>query len=131
MSCNRANIDLVACEGNDFEKTFTWMTGDPAAGVNISTYQIYMHVRTGISSKEKAFEFSVTNGYITKANQYTDPGKFTISVPASHFNGICKGGRPIAYKYDIVMVSPSGKRTLIYGDFTVMPAVTRTWEDEE
>jgi len=128
MSC-KAKLNLTVCEGMSFRKTFIWKVGDPLVEVDLTDYSIRMHVRTSIPAVNIILDLSSeADAGIVIADQEEDTGMFSLELSPEMTRGLCPGGKTRELVYDLVMTDDDGTvRPLLYGKFTIEPAVTRQW----
>lgn len=126
----RAKIDLVAVEGTTFEKHFVWKTGDPASAVDMTGYTGTCHIRDRIDDEEPVFILEDDTGVVIK-DQTDDPGGYKMYLPYDESSGMCEAHRERRMVYDLRLIAPDGEvRLQQYGEFKLLPAVTRPWETQ-
>lgn len=128
MACTRAEIDLTACEGATFSKTFVWKTGSPAEAVDLTGYTGECHIRDKITDDVPDFILENAVGVII-LDQTETPGGYQMYIAAEDTQGECPGNKRRKMVYDLALTDASGVvRMQQYGKFNLEPAVTRPWE---
>ena len=128
MGCARARINLTACEGATFTKSFVWKTGDPAEPVDLTGYTGLCHIRDRIEDNDTVFDLgALEDGTgIVIDDQAVNQGGYSMNISAEDSEGKCSRHRERRMVYDLKLTAPDGTvRLHQYGTFTLIPAVTR------
>lgn len=128
MSCPRARINLTGCEGATFERRFVWKTGNPAEPVDLTGYSGECHIRDKINDSEAVFVLADGVGVIFD-DQVENPGGYRLFMSPDVTSGKCVRHTERHMVYDLRLVAPDlSVRLQQYGNFKLIPAVTRPWE---
>ena len=124
-----ARINLVAYEGDSFERRLRWMQGSPAVGVDLTDYAGLMRVRPAINSPEVLFELTTENGgFVIPTQTGDDIGAFSLVIDKEDIEEKCPNHTNKEWVYGAVLTAPDGTRkTKLEGTFTIKASVPRPW----
>ena len=120
----RARVNLTVFEGATFRQTFQWMTGDPAAPVDLAGMTGEMHVRVDIADEEPLLTLTTENGGIIIVEP-PESGKYTLYIPYTETEGLCVDHEMITATYDLFLKTQSDRVIQQYGTVKIHPSATR------
>lgn len=113
-----AKYKIVILQGETFDRTIVWKTGDPANPVDLTGYTARMHVRKKIGSATVLLTLTTENGKIILGGVL---GTIQLLISATDTSSI----NWLAGVYDLELISAGGVvKRLLYGSVTVSPEVT-------
>lgn len=125
-----ARVDLRVGRNDHLVTTFTFADGDTA--VDLSAMTLQMQVRLWQEAGGAALVDLAEVGSATVQGLYVldaAAGQFQVFVTEDTVSGLPANGDPTVsqtFAYDIRLTDADGvKQTYVYGDFVVVPGVTR------
>lgn len=116
MSCGVEKYNTYLPQGATWNRVLTWKTGTPAAPVDLTGYTARMQLRRAVGYPV-AVELTTENGRITLGGA---TGTITLSIDAATTAALT----PMAYAYDLELVSGANVYRLTEGTITVTPNIT-------
>ncbi|MEN3010925.1 MAG: hypothetical protein ABDI20_08225 [Candidatus Bipolaricaulaceae bacterium] len=120
---DRAKVDLLIIQGEDFQPTFQWLAGNQP--VDLTGWRAEMHIRRTYEGPVLV-ELTTENGRVIIHDQSKEKGYYTLRIDNQTTASLFERPRPFKGVYDLFLIRPDGVRQLHqYGAVSFLPAVTR------
>jgi len=112
-----SDYDMTIKQGATFTRVITWYQSDGTTPNDLTGYTAKMHLKRKYTDETEEFALTTENGRITLGGT---AGTVTLSIPATNTDDL--NGK---YRYELKLISGSYVKSLIEGEITISPEITK------